>query len=50
MDENSAFKLKYISAVGISEIKNKINEIFKTLNDYPFNPVIVKDDKIFITN
>lgn len=50
MDENSAFELKHISTVGTTEIKNKINKIFKTLNDYPFNPVIVKDDKIFITN
>jgi len=50
MDEHSALELKHMPSVGNIETKNKINEIFKSLNNYPFNPVIIKDNKIFITN
>ena len=50
MNESTAFNLKCIPVIGTAAIRNKINEIFKDLNKYPFNPIIVKGDKVFITN
>lgn len=49
MDSETAENLKMLRTVSNDKTRTTVREIFKELNKWLYNPIIVKDDEVFIT-
>lgn len=49
MDSETAENLKMLRTVSNDKTRTTVREIFKELNKWLYNPIIVKDDEVYIT-